>query len=141
VWLRGAIRAGPTSHASTETEEGMLRHSSFISQYTNIIQDIFPAPSGTTGQRLMLTRQEVFGPYLSPDAGRTQPPNDTVYLEIDTLRKVARRALACMHLSPAVQQHQVLFYLRRVEPTDTKIVAADGIPFSRRMGGWEIPPS
>lgn len=51
----------------------------------------------TSAQGFILTRQEVFGPYLTPDPTRTQPPIDTVYLEIDTLRTVAR-----MNLLPAV---------------------------------------
>ncbi|KAJ5436213.1 hypothetical protein N7445_007098 [Penicillium cf. griseofulvum] len=65
-------------------------------------EEIFPAPRAPTApQRLELTRQEVFGPFLSPDPGRTQPPNDTVYLELDTLRTVASEALARMNLLPA----------------------------------------
>ncbi|KAJ5822971.1 hypothetical protein N7447_005311 [Penicillium robsamsonii] len=67
------------------------------------LYDIFPAPTGTmTPQRLELSRQEAFVPSLLPDPVRTQPPNNMVYLEIEDLRTVARRALHRMSLSPAV---------------------------------------
>ncbi|CAP79912.1 Pc12g02850 [Penicillium rubens Wisconsin 54-1255] len=67
------------------------------------LYDIFPAPTETTTpQRLDLSRQKAFGPSLLPDPARAQPPNDMVYLEVEDLRTVARRALDRMSLFPAV---------------------------------------
>ncbi|KAJ6150362.1 hypothetical protein N7471_001561 [Penicillium samsonianum] len=64
-------------------------------------EEIFPVPTETGTQRLELTRQEVFGPHLTPDPARTQSPNTILYLEIEDLRAVALRALHRMDLSPA----------------------------------------
>ncbi|OQD69181.1 hypothetical protein PENPOL_c002G07143 [Penicillium polonicum] len=64
-------------------------------------EETFAVPTGIGTRRLALTRQEVFGPRLTPDPARIQSPNIMVYLEMKDLRAVALRALHRMDLYPA----------------------------------------